>query len=259
LFRVDSMATKTMRNYFHLISKKSYLAQLIQPLIEDIAEIIDKGGSFEVFPNLAGPGANLEENIHNLWTVTEKFTKKILSSYETVPGNMKKFFGILGHVLRAKYGSLPLVPAGSLFFLRFISPAIVFPTEYGVVTGPLDPNVYRGLLLVGKLVQGIASRTAYREEALAPFAELVTYFGESLDIFLTSLCKSDNAKTDCKLLGPVDDPRMPYTKDEMIKLLSIIVRKIHIHLDAIIARLATEGPKFETVIKKLNNSFQDIK
>jgi len=234
------------------------LARHIQPLIADISKLCNAGRSFEVFPNLLAPDANLEENIQNLRTVTENFTKRLLSSYETVPGNMKKFFGLLGHILRNKYGALPLVPAGSLFFLRFISPAIVFPAEHGVIQGPLDPNIYRGLLLVGKLVQGIASRTPYREEALAPFSPLVAYFDGSLDLFLTSLCKLENVKTDSRFLGPVDDPRTPYTKDEMVKLLSIIVRKIHIHLTPILERLQNEGPKYEVVILKLNNSFKDM-
>lgn len=97
-----------------------------------------EGGSLEVFPNLLG-GQPLEENIHNLWTVTQKFTLGILESFDIIPKNMKKLFGVLGEIMIKKYGTLPIAPAGSLFFLRYICPAIVFShgiRNYNRTVGP---------------------------------------------------------------------------------------------------------------------------
>jgi len=260
LFRTDSMATKTMRNYFHLISRKSYLKRHILPLIQQVSKQIDAGESFEVFPHMIATGKTVEEGIHTLWSSTQKFTTGILEDFDSIPGNMKRFFGILGEMLRKTYGNLPVTPAGSLFFLRFICPAIVFPAEFGVITEAPDPNVYRGLLLVGKVLQGLASRRPFHEEAMIPFSDLVTHFDAKMDLFLNSLCASKNAQGEAKSLGPVDDPRSPYNKEDLGKLLAIIVRKMHINFEAMTKQMLTitaQSKKCQTTISQLQDIFND--
>jgi len=232
LFRNDSMATKTMRNYFHLISRKSYLNQQIMPVVNEINAIILNGGSLEVLPSMMKRGEVLEDNIRNLWNVTSNIINRVLTSFDSIPGNIKKFFGILGKLLEAHYGSVLLSPAGSLFFLRFFCPGIVFPVECGIVQAEMmNPAIYRGLLLVGKLLQGVSGRVEFREEHLKPFNNLMLHFYSDVDIFLKRLCAPTNAQVDAHSLGPVDDPRHPYDKDDLAKLLAILLRKINIHFD----------------------------
>jgi len=258
LFRIDSMATKTMRNYFHLISRKSYLNRQIAPLITSVSKVIEKGGSLEVFPNMLKPKESLEANTHNLWAITNSILRSILDSFDTIPGNIKRFFAILGGMLERKYGKLMVAPAGSLFFLRFICPAVVFPLEFGIVQADvIHPDIYRGLLLVGKIMQGVAGRVQFREESLVPFNDMVTHFQGEMDNFLIALCSSENARKDPKDLGPVDDPRQPYTKDELTKLLSIILRKIHISMDKISA-LRSEDIDKNAKVKEMHTLLQDI-
>jgi len=124
--------------------------------------------------------------------------------------------------------------------------------EFGIITEPLDPTVYRGLLLVGKVLQGMASRTSFREEALFPFSDLSSHFQVKIEEFLKNLFAVNIQPT-----GPVDDPRAPYTKEELVKLLSIFVRKIHVHLDSIIKILReTPGKGIEEMVTKLQSAFK---
>jgi len=258
LFRTDSMATKTMRNYFHLISRKSYLNRQISPLINAVTNIIQKGGSLEVFPNMLKPNESLEENTHHLWTVTSNILRSILDSLDTIPGNIKKFFAVLGGMLAKKYGNAMVTPAGSLFFLRFVCPAVVFPLEFGIIQADaLQPEVYRGLLLVGKVLQGVAGRVEFREESLKPFNDLVLHFREDMDKFLLALCNPDNIVKDAKELGPVDDPRQPYSKDELAKLLSIVLRKIHLNIDKI-DKLKNEDSSKDLKMKEIRTLLSKI-
>jgi hypothetical protein len=39
----------------------------------------------------------------------------------------------------------------------------------------------------------------------------------------------ENAGKEASMLGPVDDPRHPYDRDDLAKLLAIILRKISIY------------------------------
>jgi len=251
-----------MRNYFHLISRKSYLNRQIAPLVTEVSKLIKNGGSVEVFENMLKPNESLEENTHNLWAIANNILGTILDSFDSIPGNIKKFFAVLGGLLESKYGKVMVAPAGSLFFLRFLCPAIVFPIEFGIIQAEVvRPDVYRGLLLVGKILQGVAARAEFREDALRPFNDLVVHHQENIDKFLLALCAPSNRKKEAKDLGPVDDPRHPYTKDELAKLLSIILRKIHINVDKIekLSNESQENFQLKEILSMLQKIFAETK
>lgn len=83
LFRNDSMATKTTRNYFKMIAP-DYLRDLLRPLIEEIAA--DPNG-FEIDPIKLGEGseAKVQANMERLKTTVEHYLDRIIKSVDSTP------------------------------------------------------------------------------------------------------------------------------------------------------------------------------
>jgi len=134
------------------------------------------------------------------------------------------FFFNLSSILqvRVKSGN----PVGALFFLRFVCPAILFPSQYDLMDTPLDPAVFRALVLVTKILQNLVNGCLFHEEYMTIFNSFISDNIGSINNFFESLSTPPNPPN----ITP-DDVLPPYSEDQLVKLLSIIVRKLHMFFD----------------------------
>jgi len=225
LFRRDSMATKTARNFFSLVAK-SYLKRHILPFVAYISCDVSKGNCYEVDPAKLDPTSDISTNAGRLLAAARMFLTVILDSCDNLPISVRTFFCNLDALVKTRVKSSS--PLGALFFLRFVCPAALFPNQYDLLAKPLEPGIARALVLVTKILQNLVNGCLFKEEYMTIFNSFITDNMAPINGFFEALCtqpKSHNVTQ--------DDPMTPYTEDELVKLLSIIVRKIHIYFDKI--------------------------
>jgi len=86
--------------------------------------------------------------------------KDFFSLKDDVPPQLKDIFHFLKGSVSKKFKDLELQMVSCLFFLRLITPALVSPTEYGVLpsTYKVSKKVSRTLLLISKAMQNVANK-----------------------------------------------------------------------------------------------------
>jgi len=89
LFRRDSMATKTARNFFSLVAK-SYLRRHILPFVAYISCDVSKGNCYEVDPSKLEPNSDISNNAGRLLTAARMFLTVILDSCDNLPMYKRK-------------------------------------------------------------------------------------------------------------------------------------------------------------------------
>jgi len=255
LFRSDCASTRMMREYFHLISRWNYLRKLVRPLVEEICTQVKNGNSFEIDPQKLKPEENLTANRARLTALAEKFVKQIALSGGDLPENMRRLFHVLKTTLEDDCNVYSLVPLSNIFFLRFLCPAIMIPSVAGITHKKLDPDASRGLLYVAKIVQNIASNCKFHEAFMSDFNGLVDRYSPHFSAFLRMLSDPRG--------GVADDPRQQYTNEDVIKLLSVVVHKMHTNYDSLCDVLckdpsfAINGQIHETPFFKLGILFAE--
>jgi len=235
------MATKATRIFFSLVAK-SYLKRYILPFVAYVSYEVSKGTSYEVDPSKLQSSEEINTNATRLIIAARRFLGPILDSVGHLPLSLRMFFCHLSSVLelRMRTGN----PVGALFFLRFVCPAILFPSQYDLMDTPLDPAVSRALLLVTKILQNLVNGCLFHEEYMTIFNSFISDNIASVNAFFEALCKPPQPPN----ITP-DDVLVPYTEDQLVKLLSIIVRKLHMFLDRLHSEIEID-PLFLTVKDK---------
>jgi len=237
LFRRDSMATKTVRNFFSLVAK-SYLKKHIMPFVAYVTAEVIKGNSFEVDPAKLASTTEITVNSMKLLAGVKKFLSSILDSCDDLPISVRMCFCSLNAIVRKRIKSTS--PVGALFFLRFVCPAVLFPSQYGLMEKPLPENIFRSLVLVTKILQNLVNGCLFHEDYMAIFNSFITDNVAPINGFLEQLCTEPKSH-----LIIQDDQMAPYSTDDLIHLLSIVVQKIHTHLDKIQTELE-QDPVFQS-------------
>lgn len=236
LFRRDSMATKTVRNFFSLVAK-SYLKKHIMPFVAYVISVVKNGGSFEVDPAKLASTAEITTNSAKLLAGVKKFLSSILDSCDDLPISVRLCFCKLNIIIRKRIKSSS--PVGALFFLRFVCPAVLFPSQYGLMDKPLPENIFRSLVLVTKILTNLVNGCLFHEEYMAIFNSFITDNVAPMNGFLEQLCTEPKTH-----LIVQDDQMPPYSAEDLIQLLSIVVHKIHANLDKMQTELE-QDPVFQ--------------
>eukprot|EP00026_Physarum_polycephalum_P001184 Phypoly_transcript_01185.p1 GENE.Phypoly_transcript_01185~~Phypoly_transcript_01185.p1 ORF type:complete len:673 (+),score=92.82 Phypoly_transcript_01185:134-2152(+) len=241
LFRNDSMATKSARIFFSLVGK-SYLKRMILSFVAYVTCEIGKGNTYEVDPAKLKSADDLPTNAARLIVAAKKFLGPILDSCNELPVSIRLFFCNLSSVLRVrvKTGN----PVGALFFLRFVLPAALFPSQYDLMDKPLDPPVFRAMVLVTKILQNLVNGCVFHEEYMTMFNTFITDNIVAVNAFFETLCTLPTPQN-----IKYDDELEPYTDEQLVKLLSIIVRKLHMFFDKMPSQIEAD-PLFLTARDK---------
>jgi neurofibromin 1 len=168
LLRGNSLGAKIMSFCFKIYGT-SYLKSLLEPLI---LPLMDEGNakSYEVDPTRIDEGEEIDVNRDNLKHLTQTFFDTITGSPEQFPPQLRCMAHCLLQVLNIRFpdsinSSSNMSAVGTVFFLRFINPAIVAPYEMGVVSHQIsDPKTRRGLTLMSKVLQNIANHVEFSKE-----------------------------------------------------------------------------------------------
>lgn len=170
LFRGNSVATKVLTAYA-LIAGADYLRRTLRPLIQSV---VYSSEGFEIDPMRLTPTENIRDNIQNLQAASTMFINKIFRSADSVPVPLRMELADLSSAVREKFPDAELPVLGSFFFLRFICPSIVSPSESGVWTEKLPDNSRRCLLLISKILQNLANGILFGSKE--PFMEPLNPF-----------------------------------------------------------------------------------
>lgn len=217
LFRNDSMATKTIRNYFKMVAP-DYLRKCVQGLL---LEVIGNPHGFEVDPLRLKGEEVLTDNIKRLNQVANKFLDCFVVSVDEIPLNMRKFFHLLRQLVQQRFPNSQLKAVGALFFLRFCCPAIIAPDQFGVIDAAVtNPDAQRALTLVVKMIQNLANMSfSFKEEFMVPLNPFLSENQRKIISLYEKLSVIPST-------GPEDSKRPKMTEDDKVKCLSLILGQL---------------------------------
>lgn len=105
------------------------------------------------------------------------FLETILKAVHDMPPSLRDFIRRLHEMSEKHFPGSGYRSIGAIYFLRFVCPMIVSPTQYQLVKDAkeLTPTAQRGLIMIAKVIQSIANESTSfeKEEYMKPLTELV--------------------------------------------------------------------------------------
>lgn len=147
----------------------------------------------EVDPARVSSDQLLQQNRKLLLQLAAKVLDSILKSGDQMPNQIRLVCCCLTHVLNRRC-SAPNQTSGVLtvvLFLRFINPAIVAPSEFGLLDQPPPPTTRRSLMLLSKLLQNAANQVEFKEPHMQFFNDFLRDRFQSVRDWAASLVNPD--------------------------------------------------------------------
>ncbi|XP_042303663.1 RAS protein activator like-3 [Sceloporus undulatus] len=160
LFRENTLATKAIEEYMKLVGGPYLLATLS----DIVAQPCCLDDSCEVDPSKCA-SCDLVNNRSSLQHRCEEVFRKIVESIHSFPAELSEVFTAWQEAcqLRGKPGIGQRLISASLF-LRFLCPAIMSPSLFGLTQAYPDDATSRTLTLVAKVIQNLANFTTFGEK-----------------------------------------------------------------------------------------------
>lgn len=204
VFRSNSFRTHLL-SVFGRTHGYEYLRSIIAPLITEMASK-PRGYSFEIDPQKLDPSENVHVNQARLEEMAQAFIDQICSSAHRVPAVLRELCRHIRTLMDARFPNSRYQGVGGFMFLRFISPAIVAPQIIDInLTGP-GKELRRGLLLISKTLQTLASNNlfpAHKEPFMTSLNVLLKNNVWKVTSFLDQV---SDARTDPDRLHAADQP-----------------------------------------------------
>jgi hypothetical protein len=218
LFRTDSMATKSVRNYLKLLAT-SYLTDTMGPIID---EVIKSPAGYEVDPAKVTPDEDVDENMKKLEATAQRVLDAFVKSVANCPAPVRELMGVIRLLVGKKFPASSTKAVGGFFFLRFSCPAIFSPEGFGLVATPPTKKQRRALTLISKVMQNLSNGVQFGKKE--PFMEPMNAFVTKNLPVMTKLL-SDIAVDPTSQLHP-SSRKMSHA--DKVQELSVLVR----HFDA---------------------------
>ncbi|KAG8015052.1 Disabled-like protein 2-interacting protein [Nibea albiflora] len=231
IFRENTLATKAIDDYMKLVGQK-YLIDTLGRIVRWL--IVNGIGWYSVLPNCvffltAGdfinrlytsvencevdprkcPASDLSNNQKHLREACEEVVQKITKIHGPFPEELNKIFSRWVELCedqdRPEIGQR-LISAS--LFLRFLCPAILSPSLFGLTQPYPEPNTLRTLTLTAKVIQNLANFTLFgeKEEYMLFMNEFLQQHWDGMRGFLQTVSNSDTEIPMTSFDGYVDLP-----------------------------------------------------
>ncbi|XP_061736631.1 disabled homolog 2-interacting protein isoform X1 [Nerophis ophidion] len=160
IFRENSLATKAIDEYMKLVGQK----YLIDTLGDVITCLYGTGDNCEVDPRKCHP-SELSNNQKHLREVCDEAVRKILDLHGHFPEELNSIFSSWTEMCKdqGKPEIGQRLISASLF-LRFLCPAVLSPSLFGLTQSYPESKTLRTLTLTAKVIQNLANFTLFGEK-----------------------------------------------------------------------------------------------
>ncbi|XP_072539350.1 RAS protein activator like-3 [Salminus brasiliensis] len=204
IFRENTLATKAIDEYMKLVGQK----YLIDTLGDFIARLYASPESCDVDPRKCST-TELPINQQHLQKTCGEVVQQITEMHSSFPVELNEIFsswvsdcddrgrGEIGH---------RLITAS--LFLRFLCPAILSPSLFGLTQPYPEPNTLRTLTLTAKVIQNLANFTLFgeKEEYMLFMNDFLEQHWELMRGFLQTVSNPDSELDMARFDGYVDLP-----------------------------------------------------
>ncbi|XP_076001523.1 ras GTPase-activating protein nGAP isoform X2 [Genypterus blacodes] len=204
IFRENTLATKAIDEYMKLVGQK----YLIGTLGDFITRLYASTEHCEVDPRKC-PGAELSNNQRQLRQACEEVVQKIVKTHGPFPEELHRIFSSWVELCedqgRAEIGQR-LISAS--LFLRFLCPAILSPSLFGLAQSYPETNTLRTLTLTAKVIQNLANFTLFgeKEEYMLFMNDFLQQHWDGMRGFLQTVSNPDTEIPMSSFDGYVDLP-----------------------------------------------------
>lgn len=221
IFRENTLATKAIDEYMKLVGQK----YLIDTIGDFIVRLYSGGESCEVDPQKCS-ASDLPINQRHLKETCADVVKRITDMQDSFPAELNEIFSSwvsdcevngqtdIGHRL-----------ISASLFLRFLCPAILSPSLFGLTQAYPEPNTLRTLTLTAKVIQNLANFTLFgeKEEYMFFMNEFLEQHWEPMGGFLQKVSDPESEIALARFDGYVDLPlRLAVLHNLLVDIISVM-------------------------------------
>lgn len=204
IFRENTLATKAIDEYMKLVGQK----YLIDTLGDFITRLYASSESCEVDPQKCS-ASELLVNQRHLKETCGEVVQQITETHSSFPVELNEIFSswVSDCEERGRADIGHRLISASLF-LRFLCPAILSPSLFGLTQPYPEPNTLRTLTLTAKMLQNLANFTPFgeKEEYMLFMNEFLEEHWDDMRTFLQKVSNPDSELEMARFDGYVDLP-----------------------------------------------------